>query len=102
VAISSFVVYSFVANLWRNSSSQFVFLLANVAKATAGVANDGEIASPAKNGGNTAKSQSEAFPGWLQILGSLSGAIGPSGQINRERRGVRGIALRERQSLPPI
>jgi hypothetical protein len=53
VAISSFIIYFFVANVWRNPTSQFLFSLAKVAKAAAIVANDGGV----KNVANLGKSR---------------------------------------------
>jgi hypothetical protein len=55
VAISSFIIYFFVANVWRNPTSQFLFLLAKVAKAAAIVANDCGVTNVGKIWENLAK-----------------------------------------------
>jgi hypothetical protein len=49
VAISSFIIYFLVANVWRNVTSQFLFSLAKVAKATAIVANNGGVTNVGKS-----------------------------------------------------
>jgi hypothetical protein len=55
MAISSFIIYFFVANIWQNPGSEFLFSLAKVAKAAAIVANDGAVTNVAKFGENLAK-----------------------------------------------
>jgi hypothetical protein len=45
----------FVANVWRNPTSQFLFSLAKVAKAAAVVANDCGVQNVGKSGENLAK-----------------------------------------------
>ncbi len=59
MAKSSIIIYFLVANVWRNPTSQFRFLLAEVAKAAAVVANDGGIANLATYGENNGKSVPE-------------------------------------------
>jgi hypothetical protein len=55
VAIFSFIILFFVANVWRNPTSQFLFSLAKLAKVAAIVANDCGVTNVGKSGENLAK-----------------------------------------------